>query len=565
MVASLGAIMMDLDRATADVAQGRRSHVFGGDSKVETLAKQLYDNAISYVRQSSGTQTVPASQISALQTYADNRANFMSGLNGGGTYANDVTINTLGQAAGLPIQFISSSAATAPGTPSTNTWNEIARAAGGAASSLAKGVATATKAVAQGVAQQVSTDVKAVGAEAQNVGKTVSTVAKDVSKGNLKGAVQAVSAGAKAAANIAAAGVKDDLAHLKATATSAARDLLNGVAGAEKALIALVSQFSPADLVKMVEGDFKNFQSQFDKLISGTKSADAKAPVKPDPNAIDLSQVTIPNGGAVGNLFKPAQRGQTIYWKNERNDAASIIWYLAALAIVDSLHLRNKILSVFGIKSLDVGADAPTYGFLPVIGAAVVQAAPVILVIVAILVIATVIVATLAGPKTIAGKVAKALSGPEKALLNAVDPGLGNSVFGSGTAGLVIANPTSGATVASPIITGTASPGTVVAVSIDGVAVGQTTATPSGTWSITPTTPVAAGQHSVVAGTSAGQTPPVTFMVAPGQAGQASRGGLKKTTGGHSSSGVTFAVIGVGVALLALFLLSSKNEATQEV
>lgn len=452
-----------------------------------------------------------------------------------------------------------------------------------AAASVAKGVGQATSAVAKGVAQQVTTDVSTVGSEVSNAEKTaatlakttaqtVGTVAKDVSKGNLSGAVKAVgaaaktdastlSAGAKAAASIAAAGVKDDLAHLKATAASAAQDLLNGVQGAEKALIALVSQFSPADLVKIVEGDFKNFQGQFDKLIGGTKSADAKAPVKPDPNAIDLSQVTIPTTGLIGNLFKPAQRGQTIYWKNERNDAASIIWYLAALAIVDSLHLRNKFIALFGIKS----ADDKVYGFLPVIAALGETGSTVMwvtVIVVAILVIATVIVKALAGPKTIAGKIAKALSGPEKALLNAVDPGLGNSLFGAGSGGLVIANPANGAAVTSPIITGTAAPGTAVAVSIDGVAAGQTTATPTGAWSLTPTGAIAAGQHTVVAATSAGQSQPVTFQLVPGGAG---RSGLKNTTGGHSSSGVTFAVIGVAVALLALFLLSSKNEASQEV
>ncbi|MBW9095049.1 hypothetical protein JNB62_15275 [Microbacterium jejuense] len=65
----------------------------------------------------------------------------------------------------------------------------------------------------------------------------------------------------------------------------------------------------------------------------------------------------------------------------------------------------------------------------------------------------------------------------------------------------VIEEPTTGDVVgtATPVISGTAEANAVVTVIIDDVEAGTTTASPTGEWSFTPTTPLADGAHSVVA------------------------------------------------------------------
>lgn len=65
----------------------------------------------------------------------------------------------------------------------------------------------------------------------------------------------------------------------------------------------------------------------------------------------------------------------------------------------------------------------------------------------------------------------------------------------------VISSPADGGGIGSstPTLTGTAEPGATVEVWIDGVSVGLTVADASGDWSLTPTTPIADGAHSVEA------------------------------------------------------------------
>ena len=281
---------------------------------------------------------------------------------------------------------------------------------GNAAGSLVKGAAKAAGAVAKGVGQEVTSAVKTTETEAKEAASTAGKVAGDVVHGNIGGAVKDVTAGAKAVAATAAAGLKDELAHAKATAQSVAQDVINGVAGAEKSLIAMVSQFSPEDLVEMVEKDFDKLRDVFDKFLGGSSGYDYlgadKTQPKPkaeDPNSLDLSAYQVPRTGAVASLFPAQYRGQLIRWVDARKNAGTIIWYLAGLALVDALHLRNKMLAVFGIKSADAPAE---YGFAPL--AALAGSGPqIIMIIVAVLTIAVVIIKALAGPNTVAGKAAK--------------------------------------------------------------------------------------------------------------------------------------------------------------
>ncbi|HWJ65644.1 MAG TPA: Ig-like domain-containing protein [Nocardioides sp.] len=72
---------------------------------------------------------------------------------------------------------------------------------------------------------------------------------------------------------------------------------------------------------------------------------------------------------------------------------------------------------------------------------------------------------------------------------------------------------------ATPTITGTGEPGATVEVSIDGVVVGTTTVGEDGTWSFTPTDPLADGSHTVTAtqtdgaGNTSAVSEPVTIVV----------------------------------------------------
>ncbi|MFE6645630.1 Ig-like domain-containing protein [Nocardioides sp. NPDC057772] len=85
----------------------------------------------------------------------------------------------------------------------------------------------------------------------------------------------------------------------------------------------------------------------------------------------------------------------------------------------------------------------------------------------------------------------------------------------------VITGPADGSTVgdATPEITGTGEPGATVEVTIDGEVVGETTVNPDGTWTFTPTEPLADGEHTVTAtqtdeaGNTSEVSEPVSFTV----------------------------------------------------
>jgi len=85
----------------------------------------------------------------------------------------------------------------------------------------------------------------------------------------------------------------------------------------------------------------------------------------------------------------------------------------------------------------------------------------------------------------------------------------------------VIEEPADGDVVedATPDISGTAEPNSTVTVSIDGTEAGTTTASPTGEWTFTPTTPLADGDHTVVAtatdaaGNESPESNEVTFTV----------------------------------------------------
>ena len=362
---SFGDISEQIDQAADGASASPRLRlVLGGDSQTpaDKLALQLYDNALGYYRSQNG-QNTPQATLDALHQYADNRANW-SLQSGGLTYANEVSINTLGQAAGLPIAFISSSAATAPATPSQDIFNQIAKT--------------------------VSDAAKATG-----------TAISDVSKGNLAGAGNALAAGAKQ--TVADAGAVTT--HIESSIASVAKDVANGVEGAFNTLKALVSGLTPSGLVALVEKDLSGIVATVEAgmgLTSSASTSPAAGPIVPstldrrtlglsapatkaplDPNEIDFSFLPIPRTGLVANLFPSQLRGQTIHWADAKNNAGKIIWYLAALTVVDFEHMVKlcenmlggafkSIESFLGIKGADAKRDPSkrTLGLAPVAAAA---------------------------------------------------------------------------------------------------------------------------------------------------------------------------------------------------
>ena len=90
----------------------------------DALAKQFYDSALAWL-QANGDPHPNAAQTAALYAYADNRANFQLA---GATPAEYAEINTLGEAAGLPLSFISGSTASVPtgsgGFSFSQAWND---------------------------------------------------------------------------------------------------------------------------------------------------------------------------------------------------------------------------------------------------------------------------------------------------------------------------------------------------------------------------------------------------------------------------------------------------------
>ena len=135
-----------------------------GPTQADQLALVYYDNALGYYR-SQNPGTTPTAIIDALHQYADYRANWslqpLTALYNGALITGD-TINQLGAAAGLPVQFVSSAAATAAATPSQNIFNQIA--------ALVKTAASAPGKLPGQIASDLSSDVSSVVAKAMNIG-----------------------------------------------------------------------------------------------------------------------------------------------------------------------------------------------------------------------------------------------------------------------------------------------------------------------------------------------------------------------------------------------------------
>lgn len=418
------------------------------DSGVTDLARQYYDNALGYVRSQNGPST-PQAQMDALHQYADARANLAKGINlrypwpNGAPLTGDV-INQLAATAGLPLAFVDSPAAVAPGTPSQNVFNQIAKAASDAA--------------------------QAAGAEAKNVASTTTAVVSDIGKGNVGAAMKAAGAGATKAATIATAAAKtevkdvgavatnvvtnvgEDVTHIGNAIADAAKDVANDVAGALATLKALVNGLSPAKAAALIQKDLGAFQATFDKAFgfSPTKSADAKgSSITSGSNAIDFSSIPIPKSGAVSLPFAPSVRGTTIYWKDARKSAGGILYYLAALTAVDSLHAIKlfeqflgseftKVENLFGIKHAE-----GDFGVEPVSGAAGAVAAnsggaatlaTIIPVVLAVITLATLIIKTFAAPKGASPPIPPGYHlGPDGQVVPNVAPGSPGSLGPPGT------------------------------------------------------------------------------------------------------------------------------------
>lgn len=353
----------------------------GADSPVTALALVYYDNALGYYRSVHGPNT-PQTILDALHQYADARANLAKGINlrypwpNGAPLTGDV-INTLAAAAGLPLEFVDSPAAVALATPSQNVFNQITKAA-------------------------------------SDAGHTVSTVTSDVAKGNVTGAAKAAVAGAKAEASDVSAVVKNvatnvaaDASHIENAVKNAAQDALNDVEGAWNTLKALVGGLTPAGLVAMVQRDIGTVLPAIEKgmgIKPGSMGADAKKPL--DPNEIDFSFLPIPKSGVASVVFPSSLRGQTIYWKDFRKNAFGIIWYLAAVTVVDFMHMiklaENMIGSDFtklehflGIKGADSPRGTRTLGLAPVAAGAAQASGSILPIVIAIITAATAILGAL--------------------------------------------------------------------------------------------------------------------------------------------------------------------------
>ena len=407
---SLGDIVKDLDQATAAV-------VYGGDSAVEKLAKVLYENARAFVGQKLG-HDAPKAQLDALGQYGDWRANLMTpgAPNQYGGHTLSMTdIYALAAAAGLSQAFVDSPASTAAQVPSANVFNQISSDVKSAAKTVTQDVKSAASTVSSDVksaASTVSSDVKS--GNYSQLGKQIVGAAKSVGS-QVAGAAKSVGSQVAGAAKSVAGQVATDATHLENAIANAAKDLVNDVEGALDTLVTLIKGLSPAAIVKMVEKDMATILPAIEKgmgitpgpippptaapaskvgvkgtfhaatgIRPSTHSADAKKPL--DPNEIDFSFLPIPKSGLASVPFPSQLRGQTVYWKDARKNAFSIVWYLAALAIVDFEHMIKlalnmlgsdfkKIAKVFGIKTADapqgraLGADpipvplgAPTAG-----------------------------------------------------------------------------------------------------------------------------------------------------------------------------------------------------------
>ncbi|MFC0197083.1 Ig-like domain-containing protein [Microbacterium arthrosphaerae] len=129
----------------------------------------------------------------------------------------------------------------------------------------------------------------------------------------------------------------------------------------------------------------------------------------------------------------------------------------------------------------------------------------------------------------------------------------------------IITSPQNGATTddATPPVTGTAEPGSTVAVIIDGTLAGSTTANGQGAWTFTPTSPLGAGAHTITAsatdaaGNVGPASAPVTVTVrvlAPVSPAAPASSGLAATGGTTPLAVGTF-----GMILLALGLITLRS------
>ena len=254
--------------------------------------------------------------------------------------------------------------------------------------------------------------IKSVTDAASSAGK----IATDVSHGNLGGAANDLGAAVKQ--QIADAGAT--ASHLGQSIGSAFTDAVNGVAGAFDTLQTLVKGLTPAKLVAEVEKDLGTFQTVFDNIL-GVKGLDHAG------DSIDLTQIPIPKSGAVAAAFPSKYRGQTVRWVEARKNAGTLLWYLAALALVEPLHLRNilfaalgqdfkKIAGLFGVKSFDHRRD---HGFEPITATIAANLPIIIPVALAVLTAAVGIIAAIAGPNTVVGKILK----PVNEALHPLKPG----------------------------------------------------------------------------------------------------------------------------------------------
>ncbi|WP_157535751.1 Ig-like domain-containing protein [Microbacterium sp. Root166] len=121
----------------------------------------------------------------------------------------------------------------------------------------------------------------------------------------------------------------------------------------------------------------------------------------------------------------------------------------------------------------------------------------------------------------------------------------------------VITSPTNGSTTTdtTPPITGTAEPGSTVTVIVDGTPIGTAPTDGNGNWTLTPTTPLPNGQHTITAtatdpaGNTGPASAPVVFTIA---AAGADSGGLPATGGTIPWPGLLIGSLLVAVGAIAV-------------
>jgi hypothetical protein len=152
----------------------------------------------------------------------------------------------------------------------------------------------------------------------------------DLTRGDFSGAASETGAVAGSAFQSAESGLQ----HLGSTLTNAVADAVNGVKGALASLVSLAKGMNPSDLVKLVGGELADVQKGLDATM-------ARA----------FPTVTVPTDGKGLNGFFPANvRGAIFRWVDVRNNPADLVWYLAALALIDADKLKAEVGKDLGIK-----------------------------------------------------------------------------------------------------------------------------------------------------------------------------------------------------------------------